>query len=57
MLDDPYFFFAFGDFQFRNTGFLNEVDEFLEFTQIHGDSLLCSARRAHMPGLSRTIRY
>jgi hypothetical protein len=36
MFDDPYFFFAFGNFQFRNTGFLNEVDEFLEFTQIHG---------------------
>ncbi|EKE17166.1 MAG: hypothetical protein ACD_10C00590G0003 [uncultured bacterium] len=36
MLDDAYFFFTLGDLQFGNTGFLYEIDQFLEFTQIHG---------------------
>jgi hypothetical protein len=35
MFDDTNFFFAFGDFEFGNAGFLDKVDEFFEFTQIH----------------------
>src|SRR5574343_317285 len=35
MLGDTHFLLAFGHFQFGDTRFLNEVDEFLEFAQIH----------------------
>ena len=36
MLDDAYFFFAFGHFQLGDTGLLNEVDEFFQFAKVHG---------------------
>ena len=35
VLDDADLFLAFRHFQFGNAGFLNEVDELLEFSEIH----------------------
>jgi len=40
MLDDTHFLFAFGDFELGDAGFFNEIDQFLEFTQIHEFSFL-----------------
>ena len=35
VLGDAHLFLAFGDFQFGDAGFLNEIDQLLEFAQIH----------------------
>ena len=38
MLGDPHLFLALGHFQLGNARFLDEVDQLLEFAQIHGVS-------------------
>jgi hypothetical protein len=35
MLGDADFFLAFGDLQLGNAGFLDEVDQFLELSEVH----------------------
>src|SRR5574343_209151 len=55
MLGDTHFLFAFGHFQFGDTRFLNEVDEFLEFAQIHELLLFIASEGRKQPAAAGLV--